>query len=80
MTGLCDLQTGMLSVSWFVVQPNVLATRSFHLKFCQTTSTQAMMHSTYTKKKETIYFEITKGEVATVHTMVARTIELFELS
>ena len=33
-----------------------------------------MMHSTYTKKKEPIYFKMTEGKVATVHTMVARTI------
>ena len=32
------------------------------------------MHSTYTQKKELIYFKMTKGEVATVDTMVARTI------
>ena len=36
--------------------------------------THEMMHSTYTKKKEPIYFKMTEGEVATIHTMVATTI------
>ena len=36
--------------------------------------THETMRSTYTKKKESIYFKMTEGEVATVHTTVARTI------
>ena len=31
------------------------------------------MRSTYTKKKEPIYFKMAEGEVATVHKTVART-------
>ena len=33
-----------------------------------------MMRSTYTKKEEPIFFKMTEGEVAAVHTTVARTI------
>ena len=36
--------------------------------------THEMMCSIYTKIKDLIYFKMTEGEVATVHTMVARTI------
>ena len=36
--------------------------------------THETMRSIYTKIKELIYFKMTEGEVATVHTMVARTI------
>ena len=36
--------------------------------------THDTMRSIYTKIKELIYFKMTEGEVATVHTMVARTI------
>ena len=35
--------------------------------------THETMRSIYTKIKELIYFKMTEGEVATVHTMVART-------
>ena len=36
--------------------------------------THETMRSIYTKIKELIYFKMTEGEVAAVHTMVARTI------
>ena len=36
--------------------------------------THETMCSKYIKKKEPIYFKMTEGEVATVHTTVARTI------